>query len=132
QGESIKEDISGWLGAENSGDVYHLDVENVEDLDNVLKILNVPSQFNDKQFSVVEPSVKKHILGAANNLPEELAFADSGSMFDSGEKYMALKQFYWEQCEWERQKIEEAFWKLGYNFNFLPINEDLENGNITQ
>jgi hypothetical protein len=129
---NLDEDMSNWLGAEGSADIYHMRVENSEDLDKVLKIINVPSQFNDKQFSVVEPSIKKHILGAANNLPEELAFADSGSMFDSGEKYTALKQFYWEQCEWERQKVEEAFWKLGYNFNFLPINEDLENGNITQ
>ena len=84
------------------------------------------------KFEVIRKSLRISILGSANNLPQELAFADNGSMFDSGEKYTALKQFYWEQCEWERQKIEEAFWKLGYNFNFLPINEDLENGNITQ
>lgn len=132
QSEAIKADISNWLGAEGSSDVYHLDVEQVENLDSVLNIVNVPSQFNDKQFSVVQPNIRKNILGAANNLPEPLAFADSGSMFDSGEKYIQLKQFYWEQCEWERQKIEDAFWKMGFYFNFLPLNNEIKDVNITE
>lgn len=133
QSEAIKEDIANWLGAEGSSDVYHLDVEQVENLDSVLKIVNVPSQFNDKQFSVVAPHIRRNILGAANNLPEPLAFAESGAMFDSGEKYIELKKFYWEQCEWERQKIEDAFWKLGFKgINFLPFKEEIKDGNITQ
>src|SRR5690606_454969 len=108
---------------------YHLDVEQVEDINNVMKILQVPSQFDDKQFEVIRKSLRTNILGAANNLPEPLAFADSGSMFDSGEKYIQLKQFYWEQCEWERQKVEDAFWKLGYNINFIPVNKEITDGN---
>lgn len=119
--DNVKEDIPKWLGAEGSGDIYHLDVEQIENLENVLKVIQIKSQFDDKQFSVVMPNIRKNILGAANNLPEPLAFADSGSMFDSGEKYKQLKQFYWEQCEWERQKVEEAFWKLGFEFNFLDF-----------
>lgn len=130
--EQLKEDIAGWLGADGVASVYHAVVEEGSDIDKAIKIMQIPSQFDDKQFEVIRKSLRISILGSANNLPQELAFADNGSMFDSGEKYTALKQFYWEQCEWERQKIEEAFWKLGYNFNFLPINEDLKNGNITQ
>lgn len=119
--EQLKSDLKEWLGADGSSGVYHLDVEQVENLDNVLKVLQVPSQFDDKQFAVVKPDIRTNILGAANNLPEPLAFADSGSMFDSGEKYEQLKKFYWEQCEWERQKIEEAFFKLGYDFTFIDL-----------
>lgn len=128
--ENIKEDMQNWLGAEGSSDIYHLDVESIDNLDNVLKIINVPSQFNDKQFSVVQPSIRRNILGAANNLPEGLAFANEGTLFaGSGESYIQMKNFYWEQCEWERQKIEDAFWKMGFIFNFKPfINES--NGNI--
>lgn len=126
--EQVKQDMSKWLGAEGSSDIYHLDVESTAELDNVLKIINVPSQFNDKQFSVVQPSIRRNILGAANNLPEGLAFANEGALFaGSGESYTQMKKFYWEQCEWERQKVEDAFWKLGFNFNFLPFKED---GNI--
>ena len=120
QVDGVKEDIQKWLGAENSSTVYHLDVENVESLDNVLKILQVPSQFDDKQFDTIRKSLRINILGSANNLPSDLAFSEGG-MFDSGEKYQELKKFYWEQCEWERQKIEKAFEKLGYYINFKPI-----------
>lgn len=125
----VKELIQGWLGVENSANVFHLDVEQVENLENVLKIINVPSQFDEKQFQLTRKFIRTHILGAANNLPEPLAFVDSGAMFDSGEKYTQLKKFYWEQCEWDRQKVEDAFWKLGFNINFQTfINET--NGNI--
>jgi hypothetical protein len=120
--KEIKTDIANWLGAEGSSDVYHLDVEQIENLDNVLKVVQIKSQFDDKQFSVVMPNIRKNILGAANNLPEGLAFADATTLFaGSGESYKQMKQFYWEQCEWERQKIEEAFWKLGFEFNFLDF-----------
>ena len=119
--KKVKEDIPMWLGADGSTGAYHLDVEQTESLENVLKIIQVPSQFNDKQFSVLMPSLRTNIIGAANNLPKELAFSDSGAMFDGGEKYKQLKLFYWEQCEWERQKIEEAFEKFGFYFNFLDM-----------
>src|SRR5690606_37361746 len=81
----VKELIQGWLGVENSANVFHLDVEQVENLENVLKIINVPSQFDEKQFQLTRKFIRTHILGAANNLPEPLAFVDSGAMFDSGE-----------------------------------------------
>ena len=120
----IKEDIALWLGTEGSAGVYHLDVEQIESLDNVLKILQVKSQFDHKQFESVTTALRRNILGAANNLPEGLAFADTNSLFGgTGEQYKQMKLFYWEQCEWERQKIEEAFWKFGFNFNFLDIED---------
>lgn len=118
--EELKKDIQTWLGAENSSSIYHLDVENVESLDNVLKIIQIDSQFDEKQFESIRKSLRINILGSANNLPTDLAFSQ-GNMFDSGEKYKELKKFYWEQCEWERQAIEKTFLKLGYNINFKPI-----------
>lgn len=35
-----------------------------------------------------------------------------------------MKEFYWEQCSWEREKVEEAFEKLGYKFEFIPLDEE--------
>jgi hypothetical protein len=129
QAEDVKEQIAEWLGSENASTVFHLDVEQAENLSDVLHIEQVQSQFNDKQFEFSDKRLRRNILGAANNLPQELAFSDNGSMFDSGEKYTQLKEFYWEQCEWERQKIEEAFWKMGFSFNFLKFDQ---NGNSTE
>jgi len=117
----VKETMGQWLGPDGSDGIYHLNVDHAEDLDKVLKIIQVKSQFDDKQFTVLMPSLRTNIIGAANNLPKELAFSESGSMFDGGEKYKELKLFYWEQCEWERQKIEEAFEKLGFYFTFLDM-----------
>lgn len=128
ESEKISEDIQKWLGAEGSSSLYHLDVEQAESLDDVLKIIQVDSQFDHKQFETIRKALRINILGAANNLPEGLVFSNDGSLFDgSGEKYREMKQFYWEQCSWEREKIEEAFYKLGHNFNFKPF----ENGNST-
>lgn len=129
--DQLKEDVVNWLGADGSAGIYHLDVEQAENLENVFKIVQVKSQFDDKQFEAIRNSLRRNILGAANNLPEGLAFADTTALFGgSGESYKQMKQFYWEQCEWERQKVEEAFWKLGFTFNFLGFNEtEIGNGN---
>ena len=132
---AVKEDIANWLGAENSGSVYHMDVEQAESLQDVLHIEQIKSQFDDKQFDLTDKRMRRNILGAANNLPEGLAFADSGALFaGSGESYKQMKQFYWEQCEWERQKIEEAFWKMGFDFNFQSLIQETpaSDGNITE
>lgn len=129
---TMDEDIANWLGAGGASGVYHLRVENSEDLEKVLKVIQVPTQFDHKQFESISTSLRRNVLGAANNLPEQLAFSDSGSMFDSGEKYIQLKQFYWEQCEWERQKIEDAFWRMGFYFNFQPLNNEIKDVYNTQ
>src|SRR5690606_15593121 len=70
-------------------------------------------------------AMRRNILGAANNLPEGLAFSNDGALFaGSGESYKQMKAFYWEQCSWEREKVEEAFTKLGYEFKFIPLDEE--------
>lgn len=124
QAEEVVKDVQQWLSADGGSGLYHLDVEQVDNLDNVMKILQVPVQYDEKKFTETRKAMRVNILGAANNLPYELAFADSGAMFDSGEKYEQLKAFYWEQCSWEREKVEEAFEKLGYIFKFISITND--------
>lgn len=124
QEEEVKEDIQKWLGSSGSSGVYHLSVEAMDDLDNLLKIVQVPSQFDADQFETINTDLRRNVLGAANNLPEGLAFSDSGSLFaGSGESYKQMKAFYWEQCSWEREKVEEAFYKLGYTFKLIDITD---------
>lgn len=123
----MMEDIQNWLGSEGAQGVYHLDIAQAEDIDKIMKIIQVPSQFDYKQFELVIQQLKINILGSANNLPQGLAFVNDGAMFDSGgDKYRELKQFYWEQCDWERQKIEEVFYKMGFNFTFESLIEDVK------
>ncbi len=125
QAESVKEDVQKWLSADGGSGIYHLDVEQVENLDNVMKIIQVPIQYDEKKFELTRQAMRRNILGAANNLPEGLAFSNDGALFaGSGESYNQMKAFYWEQCSWEREKVEEAFTKLGYEFKFIPLDEE--------
>src|SRR5690606_36612190 len=48
--EKVKELVEGWLGAEGAGGVAHFDVEQAESLEEILKVIQVPSQFDHKQL----------------------------------------------------------------------------------
>lgn len=122
--KQYQEILEKWLGESGNAGICLLPVENVDDLSKVLRVEQIKSQFNDKQFELVIPHLRRNILGAVN-LPEGLAFANDGAMFaGSGEKYIQMKRFFWEQCAWERQKIQDAFWKMGFTFNFIPLTDD--------
>ena len=122
QEEQVKKDIQNWLGAENSASVYFMPVDTTEDLDNVLKVSTVASQYDDKMFEKTEARIRKNILGAANNIPEALVFASSGSLFGtSGEAYKEMKEFYSEQTDGERKLVQGVLNSLGYNIILDPL-----------
>ena len=101
--EQIDEDVKKWLGSENAGSVYRLDLEQTVELDKAFKIMHVESQFDEAQFKDTKETVRKNILGSANNIPEGLVM-DSGGLFQSsGEAYKQMKIFYEEQIEFERR-----------------------------
>ena len=94
--------------------MYHLNVEQASDLSQVLRVEQVKSQFDYQQFEQALKTIRRNILGAANNLPEGLAFQIKALYLLEVESYKQMKQFYWEQNSWEREKIETTFWKLGF------------------
>jgi len=73
--EKEGEKIAKFLGSEDSGDVYHLDVAQTDNLDTVLKVIQLKGQFDDKLFVEADKRVRKNILGAFNNIPEPLVAA---------------------------------------------------------
>ena len=123
--DTIVKDIKQWLGAENSSSIYHLDVESTESLDNVLKILQVESQFDDAMFENTIKRIRRNILGCANNIPEPLVFAGDGNLFGtSGTAYFELKKFYNEQTHEERNLIERTLNLLGIEkFEITPLSD---------
>lgn len=128
QEEMLEENVQGWLGSGKANGVYVLNVEEMESLDDVMKIIQVPSQLDDKQFVTIREAIKSNVLGAANNLPTGLVFSSDGSVFDGGAgKYIEMKNFYWEQNYWEREKIQDAFYKMGFDFEFIPFDQPVEN-----
>lgn len=122
--EEVVEDVQKWLGAENASHIYHLDVEHADDLDKVLKVVQIDSQYDDQMFTNLDKRIIRNITGSANNIPEGLIYSDSGVMFGgSGSKYVEMKQFYDEQTEMERQVVEEILLKFGIVAEIVPLGE---------
>lgn len=122
QSEVVKSDLASFMGAQEASNLYHMDVEQVESLDNVLKVIQLDPQFDDKLYSETKKSIRENILGAFNNVPTELVLAGGGALFGSNsDKYKELKIFYSEQNEYEREQLERAFAFMGFPIKIEPI-----------
>jgi hypothetical protein len=120
--EDIKKDLAEWLGAENSDNMYHLELDEATDLDAVFKIIQVKGQYDEKMFSETNMRIRKNIFGAFNNIPEALVLSADGAMFGTNsETYKQMKIFYSEQTEEEREKLQECLSFLGFPVNIKPI-----------
>lgn len=116
-----EEKLTKWMGAENSAGLYFLDVDTTQDLDNVLKILVVKGQYDDKMFELTLKRIRENTMGAANNIPLPLVLSSEGAMFDSADKYASMKVFYSEQTEYERGMVQETLSLLGINVILEPL-----------
>lgn len=124
----VVEDLKLWLGAENSSNLYHLDLDGVEDIEKVMKIIQVSANYDENLFALTDKRIRRNILGAANNLPEPLIYASEGSLFGtSGETYREMKNFYTEQTESERKVIEGIFDELGLLIEIEELKDVTEN-----
>ena len=120
--KTVKEDLSKWLGSENSGSLYHLDVDSAEDITKVIYINQLKPQFDDKLFVETDKVVRRNILGAFNNIPEVLVSVSDNALFGtSGEMYREAKLFYCEQVEEEQEKLQETLSLLGFPTKIEPI-----------
>lgn len=123
EAEDFEEEMQEFLGAENSGSVFIVEVpENTTvDLDKAFHIEQLKPQFDDKLYTTTVKNLRINIMGAFNNIPENLVFAGSGIFGTSGETYEKMKEFYWEQNEQERSTLEQTLRLFGYDVNILPI-----------
>ena len=122
--EDVVRDIKGWLGAENSSNLYHLDVAQADDLDKVLKIMQVQPQYDEKIFIETTKRIRVNIFGAFNNIPEPLVISSGSALFGTNpETYEQMKMFYTEQTEEERQAIERMMSEVGLNFTIIPLSD---------
>lgn len=120
--KEVKENVSKFLGAENSDSVYHLSVDSALDLNNIIKFEQLEPQFDDKLFTETKNTIRENIMGAFNNIPEPLVMSSKGSLFGTNsETYKEMKLFYSEQTEEEREKLQEALHYLGFPYIIEPI-----------
>lgn len=126
--KEIDEDLGNWLGAENSGSLYHIDVDQADDITKVVHTVQLKAQFDDKLFEVSDKRIRRNILGAANNIPEAMVSAGDGALFGTqSETYKEMKIFYSEQVEEEREKLQETLSFLGFPVIIEPIAKREEN-----
>lgn len=119
---TTNDDIKNLLGADNAGNVWHLEVDQVENLDNVLKVIQLKPQFDDKLFESTDKRILRNIFGAFNNIPPALVLSSEGALFGTNaDTYNQMKIFYSEQTKEEREKLERALYYMGFPIKIKPI-----------
>jgi len=122
QEKEQKKNVASWIGSENSGDVYFLNVDSNDSIDEIMKVIQTKPQFDDKLFEANERRIRRNIMGAANNIPEPLVNTGDGALFGtSGETFDLMRQFYNEQTSAERKLIESSLEKIGFDVKIIPL-----------
>lgn len=122
--EKFEKDITGWLGAENSGNLFLHTVDQIEKLDEAIKTIEIKPTFDPDMFENVDGRNRRNILGAANNLPQQLMYASDGALFSAGKDTLnQYKVFYSEQTADERDALVRAVKQLGFDYGIKPIGD---------
>ena len=120
----INKQLTELMGSENAGNLMHLTIPqgtNI-DLDKALVTKQIPSSFKPELLDKISAHLRKNIMGAFNNPPEEFISGGSGALFGtSSDKYGELKDFYSEQTAFEREAIEKTFKMFGFDVKIKPI-----------
>lgn len=121
--EQVEKDVANWMGAENASNMLYLNVEQTDDIEQVIKVIQLKPQFDDKLFQNKKAHSRKAILGAFNNIPEPLFMAGDTLFGTSGDTYREMKLFYSEQTEHERLALQECLKLLGFPCELKPLVE---------
>jgi hypothetical protein len=122
--ELINSQLKDLMGSDNAGNLMHITVPQGTDidLDKALVTKQIPSSFKPELLDKISNHLRKNIMGAFNNPPEEFISGGSGALFGtSSDKYGALKDFYSEQTAFEREAIEKTLKMFGFNVKIKAI-----------
>ena len=116
----INKDLEKWLGEEGGDGMWRLDVEKADDLENVLKIIQLKAQIDPKLFSELKKEIRSAIMGSFG-IPEGMLLTSDSMFGTQSETYEGYKLFYSEQTEPERKKLEHTLNYLGFPCEIEPI-----------
>lgn len=87
--------LKKWMGAENSGSVFVVSPDsNVEDPENVIKTIELKSNYDSKQFDNDEKSVANNIRKAYLSIPKILIDPEDSFFGSSGEAFKEAVKYY--------------------------------------
>jgi hypothetical protein len=112
--DNFRETLEQMLGAENSGDVAHFEMElqDGEKLDDIFKVINIESNIDDKLFADTKTSVFKNILMAYNSIPPALVRPDNSVFSASGDSINAMRRVYFDNTQNERDELQKIINRL--------------------
>ena len=106
--DNFKETIEGFIGAESTGGVLHMEVSHESDnFEQEILFKNIDSNIDDKIFSYTEASVFENILMSFNSLPSIIIKPDSGMFGQSGESMRQAQLIYQNNTRQERNEVEQ-------------------------
>lgn len=118
--EDIEDNIADWLGSENSGAISFNSLSSTDDIDKVMKVIQLKPQYDDKLFVEISNRCYNNIIGQLD-IPKELIEA-SGSVFDGGaSKYRELKLYMCESVRPNQVKMMSVLKYLGFETIIEPL-----------
>ena len=98
----FKENLQKFMGAENVGNVLHIEMEfdSMADIDKQIIYKEISTNINDKLFEFTEKSTANNIRKALYNIPYLLLENSDNAMFgNSGEAIVQARKFYFESTD---------------------------------
>lgn len=122
QRASFKNNLESIQGAENSGRIFWMEVENTSDkINEEISLQDLTTEFDDELFRYSEETARKNIA-LAFGVPLGLVDVSENSLFgNSGELIREMRRLMWEQREEDRDMIEEIMSKF-MSIWFEPTN----------
>lgn len=123
--QNFRKQMESFVGSDNVDGMLHLELEfEGDDIDKMMKFIDVNTNINDKLFAHTEQSVSDNIL-LALGVPKILLKSNETSIFgNSGALIQEAKRFFQQQCEEDMNNIEvEIFEKLFRNFQDFQMPE---------
>lgn len=119
--EQVKKDLTSFLGAENTGSLWHLDVEKAEDITKLVHVQQIKAEVDDKILDTIGKGLKKNIIGTFGIPDILIMMGNDGLLGTNPDTYLHGKVSFSEQVEEERAKLEKALAYLGFPTRIKPI-----------
>lgn len=116
----INNDLENWLGEEGGDGMWRLDVEKADNLDNVLKIIQLKAQIDPKLFGELKTEIRSAIIGSFG-IPEGMILVSDSMFGTQSDTYDGFKLFFSEYTEPERKKLQQTLNFLGFPCEIEPI-----------
>lgn len=128
------EAVRGWLGAENSSSVFVFKPkEDVAELDNLIKTIELKGTYDSKRFEKDEESVANNIRKSYLSIPKILIDPEDSFFGSSGEAFVKAIEYYNKETLFIRESIAymmDNFYEGDFTIKELGEDE-LRTGTVT-